>query len=303
MLQLSGVTANDPVVTPGGVCYETAPFAAAFAAALAIACGGNDFDSAGSNSAGSAGNASSAPDIGNSQSAQADASAAQARLIVNTNVALEVEDLRGAYRTAGDLARAAGGFIAESRIADGDEVTSAFLRLRVPGEQHDRVLESLRDVGRNVTGEETNAREVTGEYTDLQSRLVNLHRAEEQYQTLLSRAGSIDEILKVTARLDDVRGEIEQVQGRVNLLENQSDFATNGLTLSVPPPARTANLPSPVQVFVDAAEASLTVGHGVVNGVAVLAVVALWAVQVLGAYLLLRRPVGRLVEVSRRRLT
>ena len=273
--------------------------AAACAAALAIACGSSDFDSDGNNSAGSAGGASSAPDIGNSQSAQANASA-QARLIVNTNVALEVEDLRGAYTNAGNLARAAGGFIAESRIADGDEVTSAFMRLRVPGEQHDRVLESLRGIGRNVTGKETNAREVTGEYTDLQSRLVNLRRAEEQYQTLLSRAGSIDEILKVTARLDDVRGEIEQVQGRVNLLENQSDFATIGLTLSVPPPAKTANLPSPVQVFVDAAEASLTVGHGVLNVAAVLAVLALWAVPVLGAYLLLRRPVSRLVEASKR---
>jgi hypothetical protein len=275
--------------------------AAACAAALAIACGGNDFDSARSDSAGGAGVASSAPDIG-SQSAQAEASAAQARLIVNTNLALEVEYLRDAYRTAGDLARGAGGFIAESRIADGDGVTSAFLRLRVPGEQHDRVLESLHVIGRNVIGEETNAREVTGEYTDLQSRLVNLHRAEEQYQTLLSRAGSIDEILKVTARLDDVRGEIEQVQGRVNLLENQSDFATIGLTLSVPPPAKTADLPSPVRVFVDAAEASLTVGHAVMNVVAVLAVVALWAVPVLGVYLVLRRPIGRLVEVSRRRL-
>jgi len=161
----------------------------------------------------------------------------------------------------------------------------------------------LRGIGKNVTGEQTNAREVTGEHTDLQSRLVNLHRAEEQYQTLLGRAGSIDEVLKVTTRLDGVRGEIEQVQGRVNLIENQSDFATIGLTHSVPLVARTTNLPSPVQVFADAAEASLTVGHGVMNLAAVLAVVALWAVPALGVYLLLRRPVGRLVEASRRRLT
>ena len=274
--------------------------AAACAAALAIACGSNDFDS-GSNSAGSAGGASSAPDIGNAQPSQTDVSAAQARLIVNTNVALEVDDLRGVYTDAGNLARAAGGFIAESRIADGEDATNAFLRLRVPGEQHDRLLDALRGIGRNVTGEQTNTREVTGEYTDLQSRLVNLHRAEEQYQALLGRAGSIDEVLKVTTRLDDVRGEIEQVQGRVNLLANQSDFATIGLTLSVPPIANTTtNLPSPLRVFVDAAEASLTVGHGAMNVVAVLAVVALWAVPVLGGYLVLRRPVARLVEVSKR---
>jgi hypothetical protein len=98
-----------------------------------------------------------------------------------------------------------------------------------------------------------------------------------------------------------VRGEIEQVQGRSNLLADQSDFATIALTLSVPAAAGTTNLPSPLQVFADAAEASLTVGHGVLNVVAVLAVLALWAVPVFGAYLLLRRQVGRLFEASRRR--
>lgn len=270
---------------------------AAFSVTLALACGGSDSDSAGRDTAGSAANV--APDTG-APPPQTGAATAQARLIVQTNVDVEVGDLRNAYANAGNLARAAGGFVAESRITNADDATTAFLRLRVPSEQHDRLLDSLRALGDNVTGEETNAREVTTEYTDLQSRLVNLHRAEEQYQTLLARAGTIDEVLKVTSRLDDVRGEIEQVQGRSNLLADQSDFATIGLTLTVPPAASTTSLPSPLHVFAAAAEASLTMGHGLLNVVAVLAVVALWAIPLLGAYLLLRRPLARLVEASKR---
>jgi len=82
--------------------------AAACAAALSLACAGS-VRFGWQYSAGSAGSASSALDTGNAQPSQTDASAAQARLIVNTNVALEVDDLRGAYTNAGNPARAAGG--------------------------------------------------------------------------------------------------------------------------------------------------------------------------------------------------
>jgi hypothetical protein len=249
---------------------------------------------------------STTPDTG-VQAEQSDAAAAQSRVIVNTNLTVEVGDLRDAYASASGLARAAGGYVAESRITTDDDAKGAFLRLRVPAEQHDGLLNALRGLSADVASEQTNAREVSAEYTDLQSRLVNLQRAEEQYQTLLGRAGSIDEILKVTAKLDSVRGEIEQVQGRANLLASQSDFATIALTLSLPAPAPApvadSGLPSPARVFVDAGEASLTVAHGVLNVVAVLAVVVLWAIPALAVFVVLRRPVTRVVEASRRRLS
>jgi hypothetical protein len=278
------------------------PIAAVCAAAFILACGS---ESPNNNSLSNVGNGSVgvATDTG-AVSNQADsATAALTKIVVNTELSVEVTHLRDAYAAASGLARSAGGFVADSRISDGDEA-AAFLRLRIPAEQHDGVLASLRGLGDKVTREQTTAKEVTAEYTDLQSRLVNLSRAEAQYQTLLDRAGSIDEVLKVTTRLDSVRGDIEQVQGRANLLEDQSDFATIALTLSLPPPAAKDNnpgrLPSPITVFVNAFKASLSVGHAVLNVSAVLLVVAIWAIPALVAFAVLRQPVTRVVEASKR---
>jgi hypothetical protein len=272
--------------------------AVAWVTALAIACGGADFDSGRSDGAGSAGDASAvAPDTGSPPLAADNATAAQSRIVVNTNLDIEVDDLTATYAAARGLARDAGGFVAEGRITDSEEATTGFVRLRVPVGEHDRVL------GEKVVREESNAREVTAEYTDLQSRLVNLQRAEEQYQTLMGRAGSIDEVLKVTSRLDEVRGEIEQVQGRINLIESQSDFATIALALSVPPVPASTDLPSPVRMFVEAAEASVVMAHLVLNVAAVIAVVAIWGLPLLAGYVFLRRPLMRAVQASRRRLT
>jgi hypothetical protein len=203
----------------------------------------------------------------------------------------------------GTFARPGGGAGGAWRRSEGEEAT-ADGGARGPAEQHDGVLASLRGLGDKVTREQTTAKEVTAEYTDLQSRLVNLSRAEGQYQTLLDRAGSIDEVLKVTTKLDSVRGDIERVQGRANLLDDQSDFATIALTLSLPPPVAEktgpGGLPSPITVFVDAFEASLSVGHAVLNVSAVLLVVAIWAVPALLLFAVLRQPVTRLVEASKR---
>ncbi len=287
----------------------------ALLAGLAIACGSsssNDDSNGGSaasiGSVGSLGDSSAGVDAAPSAS-NVDASAA--RLVVTSEIGLEVDDLRAAYQTTGDIVRGLGGFVAEGRIsqADGtdrdDETPFAFVRLRVPSEQHDALLAALRESARTVTREETTTSEVTAEYTDLQSRLTNLQRSEAQYQELLDRSGSIEDVLNVTARLDEVRGEIEQVQGRINLLGDQSDFATVAVTMSLPAVGveSSSGLPSPLRVFVDAAEGSVTVAHAVLNVGMVVLVAAFWLVPLGLAYLVLRRPVQRLLAASKARLS
>ena len=284
----------------------------ALVAGLAIACGGNDDDanSAGSlgstGSTGAVGAAPTGPDVPDSGAPATDSSVA--RLVVTSNLSLEVIDLRVAYQRTVEVTRSVGGFVADGRISsstDGADDAQAALRLRVPYEQHDRLLEGLRGLGSRITHEETATTEVTGEYTDLQSRVVNLRRSEAQYQSFLERSGTIEEVLDVAARLDEVRGEIEQIQGRINLLADQSDFATVSVSLALPPvPAQAgtggaSGLPSPVSVFGDALAASFEVAHALVNVSAVLLVLLLWGIPASVAFVMLRRPVLRLIAASK----
>jgi len=81
----------------------------------------------------------------------------------------------------------------------------------------------------------SDASEVTEEYTDLQARQRNLAATEARYIELLNRAATIDEILTVQDRLNQVRLEIEQVTGRINVLNSLTDFATITARLSLPP--------------------------------------------------------------------
>jgi hypothetical protein len=275
-------------------------------ALLAAACGSYSAShDSGSVDPSAATGAPAGPDTGVLQS---DVKALDTKLILTSAIDLQVKSLTDSHAAIARLARDSGGFVADARFNDtGDENATASLRLRVPATRHDGVVASLRGLdGAEVKREESTAKEVTAEYTDLQSRLVNLQHTEAQYQQLLTRAGTIDEVLKVTAKLDSVRGDIEQVQGRINLIDNQSDYATVSVQLSLPPLAATTDaggLPSPLRVFVTALDTSFVVAHALVNALMVLAVAGLWLLPAAAVCILVWRRFRRQVQAVRQWLT
>jgi hypothetical protein len=247
---------------------------------LAVACGGEDFNSDNSSSGGSAG-APAGPDAGaiDNSAAATSTQLLLDKLVVTTDIDVEIEELRPAYVAISRLARDFGGFVEDAQINDAQDDASAFLRLRVPSLRHDEVVASIRGLSdAEVKREQSTAREVTAEYTDLQSRLTNLQVTEAQYQTLLQPAGTIEEVLKVTAKLDEVRGEVELVEGRIKLLDDQTGYATIAVSLAPPVTAASSNLPSPLRVLVDSLATSLTVAHAALNLAIVLFVAGLWLI-------------------------
>ncbi len=178
--------------------------------------------------------------------------AADRKIVRRATVQITVDDVTSAVQQVEDAARSAGGFVSSSNIsiedlpkppdAQPDEPPpkrqTATVTLRVPADSYDSVLRQIRGIAKEVKAESSDASEVTEEYTDLQSRLRNLQSIEEQYLQLLGRAQSIQDILTVQDRLNSVRGEIEQVQGRINLLNDLTDMAT--ITVNLAPPSTPA---------------------------------------------------------------
>jgi len=104
----------------------------------------------------------------------------------------------------------------------------------VPAGDLETVLEKLRALGQ-VESESQSSEEVTDEYVDLQARLKNLELAEQELQELLKtrqETGKTEDILEVYRELTNIRGQIEQIKGRMQYLENMTALATINLTLT-----------------------------------------------------------------------
>ena len=138
--------------------------------------------------------------------------------------------------------------MATAEVRQAGDLQPTSLTLRVPAEAFDQAMAALRALAQEVLAEQTVARDVTEEYTDLDARLRNLKAAETQLLTLVEQASTVDDLLKIEKRLAEVRGEIEQLQGRFNVLENRIALATIHVLLHAPPDISVAlaaqNLPA-----------------------------------------------------------
>jgi hypothetical protein len=156
------------------------------------------------------------------------------RMIIRTvSMTLSVPNVEEAYREVERIATEQGGLIAGSQIRQDGDRTVASVTLRVPADSatYQLTLERLRGLAEKVVDEQAQAQDITEEYVDLESRLRNLRASEESLLALLSRAQRIEDILAIQKELTNVRGQIEQIQGRKQALERRSDMATINLQI------------------------------------------------------------------------
>lgn len=237
------------------------------------------------------------------------------KVIRSATLELTVDDVGAAVQQVQNAADAAGGYISGSSVStespqatpgpDGQQPKprqTATMTIKVPADSFAAVMSKLRGVAKEVRSESSDSSEVTEEYTDLQARVRNLQATEQQYLALLGKADAIPDILTVQDRLNQVRLDIEQAQGRIKLLDSLTDMATITVNLALPPViAEQAQVQEPgwaQEAWDNAWDASRDVLRSLGTAGITAAVVAAWLI-VPGLFLLVgwrlfggRRPSG-----------
>jgi hypothetical protein len=155
-------------------------------------------------------------------SAAKGSSASADRKIVRTCVLeLMVKSPAEAAEQIRIMAEALGGYIETSQIGGSKEAPTADLTIRVPASRLEETKGGIRKLAVRVDAEKTDAQDVTRQYVDMEARLRNLRAEEAQYLTLLKSAYKVDDLLAVTQKLNEVRGEIEQQQAEFQTLSKQ----------------------------------------------------------------------------------
>lgn len=151
---------------------------------------------------------------------------------------MTIEVLAGEFRTAFaeviQIARRLGGTsVSSSARTHEDGSTAGTVTIRVPVERYDDLLTGMDGVG-TVRAQDITSTDVTAEYTDLESRLRHARAQEAFYLELLEEAQGVQDAIAVKQQLDGIQAEIEQVQGRLNVLEDRTSFSTLSVELLEP---------------------------------------------------------------------
>lgn len=152
-------------------------------------------------------------------------------LIRNATLTLVARDARATATRLTAAVTAARGYVSESgESVDELGARSITLQARVPFDRFDRVLREIEALGK-VMAKQIGTEDVTEEFVDSQARLRNLRRAETRLLEHLNRTGRLAEVLLVEKELNRVRGEIEQLEGRLRFLTHRVAFSTLAITL------------------------------------------------------------------------
>jgi hypothetical protein len=123
--------------------------------------------------------------------------------------------------------RDAGGLVLSSSVEKRSSSTdSVRMVLRIPVAKLDDLRATIKQGIVSVDRDSVEARDVTKEYVDSSARLANLQAEERQYREIMKQARNVEDTLRVTDKLSEVRGEIEVMQGTLNFLKNQAEMST-----------------------------------------------------------------------------
>jgi hypothetical protein len=208
--------------------------------------------------------------------APADKLALSRKIIYDGQVELVVKDVDATAKKVVTFVQDARGYIAEQGTtgAPGSQRSMRW-KLRVPVDQFEALVQKVVELGELVQNSRT-SQDVTEQFYDIEARIKNKKAEEKSLTKILDeRTGKLEDVLKIETELSRVRGEIEQLEGKIRVLENLSSLAT--LSLSVrerekfePPPPTVADFPTQVaRTWERSLHALIDLGKGVI----------LWAVD------------------------
>jgi hypothetical protein len=167
------------------------------------------------------------------------------QVIYDAQIQLETGDTRSAFDRIIALVQGSRGFVASTSIGDTgqrDEQPTIFVTLRLPAENLTAVLAEIREVADRVVTESLQTQDVTDEFVDIEAQLRNLTALETELLALLGELRDNNDadpskLLQVFDQIKATRGEIEQLEGRRQLLENLVSMATIQVGISPLPAA------------------------------------------------------------------
>jgi Domain of unknown function (DUF4349) len=154
------------------------------------------------------------------------------KIVYDAQVDLVVDSVDPIAKKVSALVQEARGYIAEQNVTGSPgSLRSMRWRVRVPVEQFDSFVESIVSLGELERNNRT-SQDVSEQYYDLEARIKNKKVEEQTLNKILQeRSGKLEDVLKIEIELSRVRGEIEQLEGKIRVIENLSSLAT--LTLNV----------------------------------------------------------------------
>ena len=151
------------------------------------------------------------------------------KVIKTGGLSYSVESTKDEYNRLTNLLKQYNAYIASENENKGYDRINYNMSVKVPPQHFDALIADVTK-DRKLENRWVSTDDVTDRYYDLQSRIANKKKLEERYQEILKKAVTVKDILEVERNLNQVRGEIESLQGQFKLLSHKIAYSTLDLS-------------------------------------------------------------------------
>jgi hypothetical protein len=157
----------------------------------------------------------------------------QPQLIKTANLQVTVKSVVSSLEQVRAIAQQQQGDIlnlSDQIPTDNTSHRTASIEIRVPQAKLDDAIKALKALG-DLDSQSITAEDVSTQLVDSQARLKNLRRTEETLLGIMGRSGGINDVLKVSQELSNVRTQIEQIAAQLTALQSQVAYSSIRLRL------------------------------------------------------------------------
>ena len=156
--------------------------------------------------------------------------AIERKLIKTGNVEFETDDLGQSRKTILHAIQKYNGYTSSDNEYKSSERISHTISVRVPEKSFDQFLNQATIGVEKFDNKQITVQDVTEEFVDVEARIKTKKELENRYLDLLKKATKVSEMIEIETQLGTLRGDIESIEGRLNVLKSQVAFSTLTIT-------------------------------------------------------------------------
>ncbi|MBP7185017.1 MAG: DUF4349 domain-containing protein, partial [Saprospiraceae bacterium] len=153
------------------------------------------------------------------------------KIIKDGNISVKTNDINASKKAIDDLLKKLNAYYEREDLQNDDQTISYDLKIRVPANNFEIFITSLEKGNLEIVSKSIQARDVTEEFVDVETRLSNKREYLKRYKELLSKASTVKDILAIEENIRTIQEEIESKEGRLNYLTDQVTFSTLDINL------------------------------------------------------------------------
>lgn len=148
------------------------------------------------------------------------------QIIKNGSILFQSEDIEKDYKEINQLLGKYGAYLENERQTKSEYRINYDLTIRVASNKYDSLFNVFAGLGLKLDNKTSSIEDVTERFYDLKTRIRNEKALENRYVELLKKATEVKDLLEIERQINEVRTNIEQLEGRFNYLNKQIKLST-----------------------------------------------------------------------------